>query len=231
MKKLGLIGGLGPEATIGYYRLLIKSFQERTGSGNYPEFIINSLDMQRITELLNEDRWDDLAETTVGAIQAVAAAGADFAAISSNTPHIVLEKVRKTAPIPVISLVEATCDMAKMLGQTKLGLFGTRFTMQADFYQKVFTPQGIAIIVPELTEQEFIHNKIINELESGILVASTKRWFLAIANRLKEEAAIDGLILGCTELSLLLNRDELGIPFLDTAAIHVEKIVDRMLED
>jgi aspartate racemase len=148
--------------------------------------------------------------------------------VAANTPHIVFDEVHRRSPIPLLSIVEATCDEAKTLGLTKLGLFGARFTMQARFYPDVFSREGIALAVPDQHDQAYIHHIYLNELVKGIVRSETRERLFAIVDRLKERDGIQGLILGGTELSLILRDSTVrGIPVLDTTRIHAKKIVDE----
>jgi aspartate racemase len=147
----------------------------------------------------------------------------------SNTPHIVFEDIQRQSPIPLVSIVRAACEATKELGITRVGLLGTRFMMKGQFYARAFAEQGITIVVPGQEEQEFIHNKYMGELVQGIFLDETRERLLSIVDRLIEQQDIQGLILGGTELPLIL-RDESykGIPFLDTTKIHVERAVAQM---
>ncbi len=157
-------------------------------------------------------------------------AGADFALISANTPHIVFDEVAFKSRIPLISIVEATCGAVKALGLKRLALFGTRYTMQATFYLKVFSREGIEVFIPEPNDQDYIHDKYMNELVPGKFLAETRAGLLDIVDRMKARSDIDGIILAGTELPLILrDPDHNGIPFLNTTKIHVEAAVTEML--
>ncbi|MCZ7380622.1 MAG: amino acid racemase [Candidatus Methanoperedens sp.] len=226
MKRIGIIGGLGPESTIDYYKGIINIFRQRESGLAAPEIIIYSADVNRLLELAEAREWNKLVEWLVEMVNALHNAGAEFAVIGSNTPHIVFDKVKSRSPIPMLSIVDETCKRASNMKLKKLGLMGTKFTMESDFFQKAFHDAGISIIVPMKDEQQFIYNKIISEIGLGIIKNSTRQELLSIAKRMIEEDSIDGLILGCTELPLILEKDEYGIPFLNTTAIHIDSIVD-----
>jgi aspartate racemase len=229
MKTLGIIGGIGPESTIEYYRLLIGGYRERVADGSYPHLLINSVDVNRVLALSAQRKLDELAEYLLASLLQLERAGADFGILAANTPHIVFGEISKRSPIPLISIVAAACDVAKARGLKRLGLFGTLSTMQAGFYQETFARAGIAVMTPELEDQNYIHEKYVGELVNGVFLAETREGLLRIANALKERHAIDGLILGGTELPLIL-RDGSGveIPFLDTTRIHVNAALERM---
>jgi len=231
MKTAGIIGGIGPESTIEYYRQIIALYRERTGDNSYPSILINSIDMTHMLELVGAQRFDELVAYLVAEIGRLARAGADFALLSSNTPHIVFDRIRAAAPLPMISIVEATCARAKTLGLRKLGLFGTRFTMQGPTYKGVFAQNDIQLVVPAADDLEYIHSKYMGEWIYGIILDETKARLLQIVHGLKETHGIQGLILGGTEIPLILkDADDPDIPFLDTTRIHVEAVVDRLLE-
>jgi len=230
VKLIGMIGGIGPESTIDYYRLFIATYQERKPDGSYPSLLINSIDM---TKMLNLVSANDLATLTVYLLQEirrVAQAGATLGLLASNTPHIVFEDLQRVSPIPLISIVETTCQAAISQQLKRVGIFGTRFTMQGSFYQKVFERERIALVVPEIADQEYIHTVYMTELVKGVFREEARERFVAIARRLREQQGIEGLILGGTELPLLL-RDASGIdmPLLDTARLHVERAVSELL--
>ena len=231
MKTVGVIGGIGPESTIEYYRLLIKEYRSRVPDGGYPPVLINSIDLTKLLRLVGAGELDAVTHYLAIEVARLARAGADFAVLSSNTPHIVFEPLRRRSPIPMISIVEATREVAYALGLRRVGLFGTRFTMQEPFYPSAFAERGIAVVVPGPEDQTYIHDKYLGELVEGIIVPETRERLLAIGDRLRVQERVEAIILGGTELSLIL-RDAPGssVPFLDTTAIHVERIVSEMLE-
>ncbi len=230
MKTLGIIGGVGPESTIEYYQNIIALYRERQHDGSYPEFVINSVDLKRGLDFMAANNLTGMADYLLEEIAKLARAGANFGLISANTPHIVFDELASKSPIPLISIVEATCTAAKARKLKRLALFGTRFTMQGTFYPKVFSSQGIELVVPDPTDQDYIHDKYLNELVLGKFRPETRAGLLAIVDRMKATSDIDGVILAGTELPLILRDAEHNrIPFLDTTKIHCEAAVDRML--
>ena len=228
MKTLGIIGG--PESTIDYYQSIIALYRERTTDGSYPQFIINSIDLKKGLAFMDASNLSGMADFLLEAIGKLARAGADFGLISANTPHIVFDEVASKSPIPLISIVEATCATAKARELKRLTLFGTRYTMQAAFYPKVFSREGIELFVPERDDQDYIHGKYFNELVPGKFLPETHAGLLAIVDRMKAKSDIDGVILAGTELPLILrDPDYNGIPFLNTTKIHCEAAVTEML--
>ena len=230
MKTLGIIGGLGPESTIDYYGKIIALYRERAGDGSYPQFIINSINMKKGLDFMEANNLAGMADYLLEELGKLGGAGATFGLISANTPHIVFDEVASKSPISLISIVEATCAAAKARKLKRLALFGTRYTMQATFYPKVFSREGIELLVPGPEDQTYIHDKYLNELVSGKFLTDTRANLLAIVDRMKEKHDIDGVILAGTELPLILrDREHNGIPFLDTTEIHCEAAVTEML--
>jgi len=230
MKTLGMIGGLGPESTIDYYQRIIALYRERTRNGSYPEFIVASVNLRKGLDFMDANDLAGMADYLLQGIGKLVRAGADFGLISANTPHIVFDDVASKSPIPLISIVEATCAAAKTRNLKRLALFGTAYTMQGTFYAKVFSREGIELLVPEPNDQDYIHDKYMNELVPGKFLAETRSGLLAIVDRMKAKSDIDGVILAGTELPLILrDSDQNEIPFLDTTKIHVEAAVTEML--
>ena len=230
MNTLGIIGGLGPESTIDYYQKILALYRERTGDGSYPEFIIASVNLRKGLDFMDANDLAGMADYLLEGIGKLARAGADFGLISANTPHTVFDEVASKSPIPLISIVEATCAAAKARNLKRLALFGTRYTMQGSFYQKVFSREGIDLLVPDPTDQDYIHNKYFSELVPGEFLPQTRAGLLAIIDRMKAKSDIDGVILAGTELPLILrDPDHNGIPILNTTKIHVEAAVAEML--
>jgi len=230
MKKIGIIGGIGPESTVDYYKMIIGAFHERQAVLGYPEIIIYSANLSSLMEILEAGDWEGLTNWLLEKVVALQKAGADFAVIGSNTPHIVFDRVSSKSPLPMLSIIEETCKNAQKRGLKKLGLLGTRFTMESDFFKKPFEYREMAVIVPDKEDQELIHQRLFSEIELGIIKDSTREELLAIVRKMIDKHSIDAVILGCTELPLILNKDEFGIPFLNTTAIHAESIVKFCVE-
>jgi aspartate racemase len=229
-KLIGIIGGIGPESTIDYYRLFVSIYREHRPEGGYPPLLINSIDLARALKLVNSGDLEGLAAYMLEEIHRLARAGATHGLLSSNTPHIVFEEIDAASPIPLISIVDTACRAAVERKLKRVGLFGTRFTMQGGFYQKVFAREGIEVLIPDSGDQEFIHGTYLNELVNGIVRAETRERYTAIARRMKAEQGIEALILGGTELPLLLRGAiDIGVTLLDTARLHVERAVAELL--
>ncbi len=227
----GMVGGLGPESTVIYYQQIIAAYRKAKQHASYPHLLLSSIDLQRMLVLLAASDLAGIADYMLHAIRSLAAAGATFAFIGANTWHIVFDQVEQLSPIPLISIVQTACAAAKQAGCKRLGLFGTRYTMQADFYPKVFAPSGLAIVPPAQSEQDYIHEKYMGELLNGVVVPETRQQLLKIMQGMQDRDQIDGVILGGTELSLLFQDHTAGsIPLFDTTKIHVQAVVARMLE-
>src|ERR1700730_3737704 len=230
MKTLGMIGGVGPESTIDYYKNIIALYRERKRDGTYPQFVINSINLTKGIDFVNANDLAGMAGFLLEEIAKLPLAGAEFGLIAANTPHIVFDAIAPKSPIPLISIVEATCAHAKAQKLKRLALFGTRYTMQADFYPKVFSREGIELVVPDPKDQDYIHDKYLNELVPGIFLPETRAGLLEIVDRLTAKVDIDGVILAGTELPLILcDPVHNGIPFLDTMKIHAQAAVAEML--
>lgn len=225
-----MIGGLGPESTIDYYRSIITRYRARKPDGGYPSIVINSLDVDKGIAMLDNGRLAQLADYLAAGVEQLVHAGAEFGFIAANTPHLVFDEVQRRSLIPLLSIVYATADRARTLGLRTVGLFGTGFTMRAHFYPEQFQRVSIAVVPPKESEQDYIHQKYIGELLNNQFLPETRREILRIAHRMKAEDRVEAIVLAGTELPLLLRDYEAPeIEFLDTTVIHVEAIVDELL--
>ena len=230
MRTLGIIGGLGPESTIDYYRSIIAGFRARRPGAGYTHVIINSLDVDKGIGMLDAGKLHELADYLASGVELLARAGAEFGAIAANTPHIVFDELQRRSAIPLLSIVRAASDHARTRGLKKVGLFGTGFTMGASFYPKEFEQAGITLVLPKNSERELIHLKYIGELLQNRFLPETRTEILKIAQRMKVEDAVEAIVLAGTELPLLLRESaNADIEFLDTTVIHVEAIVEALL--
>jgi len=227
--SVGLVGGLGPESTIDYYRRILEAWgHERPGSA--PSIVIDSLDVQLGIRLVERDRAG-LIEYLAGSLRRLAGAGVGFAALTANTPHIVFDELSAQSPVPLVSIVETCALEAKRRGMHRLALLGTRFTMEGSFYPNVLARHGLTLVPMATEDVGWIHERYLGELLKGDFRDETRRGFVALVARLRERSAIDAVILGGTELPLLLKDAEVGgVPALDTTALHVGAIVRRLLE-
>jgi aspartate racemase len=229
MKKLGIVGGLGPVSTMDYYSGIIQGVRARTGDGNYPKIVIDSVNMTELLSYLYRKDWDSLTSVLVGSINYLANAGAELAAIASNTPHIVFDRVQKQSVLPLISIVDATCTYAQSKGCQKVLIIGTAFTMRSGLYAEAFEKYGITAIVPSENEQSIIHGIIFPNLEDGIVVPEDKLKMLEIINGLLMEQQADAVALACTELPLMIKDGDIDALILNTTQIHIETIVHSIL--
>jgi aspartate racemase len=229
MKTLGLVGGTGPESTIEYYRLLVAKYREQA-DGNSPPLVINSVNLKNMIEWMTAGELAKVTNYLSDAIDKLRLAGADLAALTANTPHIVFDELQARSALPLISIVEAACDKVQELNLKTVALFGTRFTMQAPFYPTVFSRSDVKLVLPNDEEQHYIHEIYMGELLKDVFRPETRARLLAIADEMRERDQIEAVILGGTELPLVL-RDEQhnGMPLLDTTRIHVERLVTEML--
>ena len=229
MKTLGLIGGTGPESTIDYYRLLTAQYREKA-DGASPPLIINSVDLKRLLAWMTAKELDKVADYLVEEIEKLRKAGADFAALTANTAHIVFDELQQRSALPLISIVEAACERAQALGLQRVALFGTRYTMQGSFYPEVFSRTNVELIMPNSQEQAYIHEIYLGELLKDVFLPETRARVLQIADDMKARQGIEAVILGGTELPLLLRAEEHnGIRLLDTTRIHVDRLIEELL--
>ena len=230
MTTVGIIGGIGPESTVEYYRLLISGYRQLRPDGSYPSILLNSLDVSKLLAWMGAGQLSEVSDYLVDGLQKLVRAGADFGIIAANTPHIVFDEVQRRSPIPLVSIVEATCAEAEKRGISKVALLGTRFTMQAHFYQDVFSRKGITLVVPPEDEQLYIHEKYVGELLIGVFLPETREKLLEIIEGVKRRDQIQAVILGGTELPLILQGEQAcGVPLLDTTRIHAQAVVERLL--
>jgi aspartate racemase len=227
MKTVGIVGGLGPESTIEYYRRILDAW-EREDPSTAPSIVIDSLDVRLALRLVDSDR-SALTEYLLASLRRLAGAGVDFAAMTANTPHIVFDELAARSPVPLLSIVEVCAQEAQRRSLGRLALLGTRFTMEAAFYPLVCARYGIAVVMPHEADRAWIHERYVGQLLRGEFRDDTRREFTSLVSRLQDEEGIDGIILGGTELPLLLSSALIAdVPALDTTALHVAAIVKRL---
>ena len=232
MKTLGIIGGIGPESTVEYYRHLIATYRDRRPDGSAPPLILNSIDLHKMLApiIAGPGHYHETIDYLIAEIRKLERASAEYAIIAANTPHIVFDQIAARAAIPLISIVDAACAEVRRRGMKQVALFGTRFTMQGRFYPEVFERAGLRIILPRVDEQAFIHDAYMNELLQNKVLEPTRARLIEIADRLSEHEEADAVLLGGTDLSLILyDGMSRRVPFLDTARIHAEAAIERML--
>jgi aspartate racemase len=227
MATVGIIGGLGPESTIDYYRRILDAWQ-REDPTTAPSLIIDSLDVQRALRLVDRDR-PALTEYLLASLRRLAGAGVDFAAMTANTAHIVFDELAARSPVPLVSIVEVCAQEAQRRGLGRLALLGTRFTMEGPFYPTVCARYGIDVVPPREADRVWVHERYIGQLLKGEFRDDTRREFISLVRRLRDDERVDGVILGGTELPLLLPSPVIAeVPALDTTALHVAAIVKRL---
>jgi aspartate racemase len=229
-KTIGMIGGIAPASTVDYYQRIISRFQDRTGLREYPSIIINSINMTHMMNLINNDQLDELVDYLSEEIFVLEKAGAKVVFMASNTPHLVYEQLVQRVKTKMVSIVDSTISYAQAKGYARLGLIGTITTMESDFYQDGFESVGMEIITPMPDERKYIHKVYMEELARGRFMPETKNRLLSIATRMYNEGQIEGLILGGTELPLILKTSDMeDIELLNTTKIHVERILDAVI--
>jgi aspartate racemase len=225
VKTIGIVGGIGPESTIDYYRLLLARSPELGGSES-PQVVINSVDYWALRRLLDAKDDAGLADMLVREIELLQRAGAGVAIIAANTPHLVFDAVQARVSLPLVSIVEATAEVAAAQGLERPGLLGTRYTMQGRFFGDVFAARGMKIVAPEGRDVDYVHDVYVNELVRGQFLDTSRVGLVAVMDRLRARGA-DAIILGGTELPLILRGVEYPLPVLDTTQIHVDAVLQR----
>jgi aspartate racemase len=225
---VGIIGGIGPESTIDYYRSIIDVYRKRA-NGDSPAIVITSLDVDRLVGWFTAKRLDDVVGYIGDELDRLHDAGATFAILAANTPHLVFDRLQARAKLPILSIVEAVGDVAARNGATRLGLLGTRFTMEAPFYPEVLARRSITVVRPAADEITWVHERYIGELLKNEFKPETRDGIKQIVDRLRREDGIEGLIYGGTELPLLMRDVPIGLPTIDSTLVHVDAIVSRLL--
>ncbi len=226
MKKIGLIGGTGPEATVDYYKAIIDAFKDGSGEMDYPEIIIYSVNLGKLMGFMRSGNYEGAIAYLSEAIARLKDAGADFAAITANTPHIFFDEINGQAGLPLISIAEVTRAEALRRNLKRPGLFGTGFTMDASFYPDSFRLKGMEVVLPAKEDRELLHHKLFSEIELGIFKDETRELLIDVIGKMVQQQQIDSLILGCTEFPLILTGPFYhGIPMLNTTRIHVDALV------
>ena len=222
MKSIGLIGGITPESTIMYYRVLNQLASNKYGSKHSAKLLLNSVDYGEISRLQHEGRWDLLDTMMADAAISLEKAGASYILICANTMHLTIEAIKDKVNIPVIHIAEATAEKIKEKSLSKVILLGTKYTMEKRFYIDILESHGIGVVVPNTEDRDIVHNVIYEELSKGILNESSKNDYINIISKLAADGA-EGVILGCTEIPLLIKQEDVTIPIFDTTTIHATK--------
>lgn len=231
MNKLGLIGGTGPESTIEYYKGIEYGVQQKSGRSFFPNLTIESLSVFDVLGFCGQQDYAGLTAYLLKGIRNLAAAGAQYAALTGITPHIVFDELSKASPIPLISMVDTARDYAAANDYKKICLLGTLPTMEGTFFQNSFAKRGIEVVTPAAEEKNYIGAKIETELEFGKVLPETQRAFQKIAERIIREEQVQAIVLGCTELPLIFGGVELPVPYIDVMKVHINALVDLIMHD
>jgi aspartate racemase len=229
-RVLGIVGGTGPESTVDYYRSLVATWRRRRPDGSYPRVLINSIEANRVFQNLTAGDFDAVGRDLGPAVKALAAAGCQRALLASNASHLAFDRIEPPPAIPLIHIVDATRDAASIEGQSRLGLLGTRFVMESDLYPARFAPAGLEVILPTAPERELVHGIYFGELVPGIVRDESRAALAQVVAAMRDRDGIDAVILGGTELALILREPTCaGVPVINTAQIHVDAAVDWLL--
>jgi len=231
MKTIGLIGGMSWESTVEYYQIINELVKQRLGGLHSAKILMYSVDFEEIAKLQHEGRWKELTEVMVDIARRLEGAGADFLLICTNTMHKMADDVQQGINIPLLNIIDVTAERIKKLNLRKIGLLGTKFTMEDDFYKgRLIKKHGIEVVIPNDEERQVIHDIIYKELCLGVIKRSSKEKVKRILENLISKGA-EGIILGCTELPLLIKQEDCNVPILDTTRIHAEAAVEYAISD
>jgi len=230
MKTIGIIGGMSWESSAEYYRLINENIKSRLGPTHSAELVMYSMDFQRAAQLELEERWSELAMLLNGAITRLEKAEADFVLMASNTAHQVAEIVQRSINVPLLHIADVTAEEIAKAGIFTVGLLGTRFVMEQDFYKERFRAKGIDVVVPDRVARDYVHNVIFNELCAGKLIPESKQKIQTMILDL-QQAGAEAVVLACTELPLLIHVEDTPVRLFDTMALHVNKAVTLALEE
>jgi aspartate racemase len=228
-KRIGILGGLSPESTIEYYHYITRVYTERYGDYGYPEIVIVSVSFQPYVDWPQEDRWDLVAQGLSEAAQRLEAAGADFIILATNTMHLVFDQVQANVHIPMLSLPDIVGEAILARGVRTVGLLGTQFTMEKRFYQDVLAQKGITVLVPGDRDRHYVNQAIYDQLVAGVILDETRDEFVRIVHGLAARGA-EGIILGCTEIPLLIGAKDVSIPLFDSTVLHAEAALNYALK-
>lgn len=228
MKKVGIVGGIGPESTLDYYKGIIDAFKADYEKNGYPEIGIESVNIKEFTAMANSGEWSKMALMIAERFEKLRSGGAEIGAIASNTPHKVFDEIQSQTRLPLINIVEATATSAAEQGVKTCILLGTRFTMESGLYDQFFNRKGMSIVVPDKAQRDYINKKVFDEIEFGIIKEDTRKEFLRILYELLEKSGADGAIMGCTELPLIYKPEDMSCTYLNTTGIHIDAIVSAI---
>ncbi|MBR4556545.1 MAG: amino acid racemase [Clostridiales bacterium] len=226
MKKIGLVGGTGPESTLMYYRKLNEEMDRITGGKDMPEIVIESVNFRRMWGYVERNETDNLADYLEEKLNGLAKCDAEVIALTAITCYVVYDELAARFDKPIVSIPKTVCDEVVSKGIKKIGLLGTMFTMERDYMKKDLTDAGVEVFVPGEEDRKLVAKRILEELEVGIVKESTLKELTDIINRMKDENGIEGVILGCTELPVILNSDNCPVACFDAVEIHIKKLIE-----
>jgi aspartate racemase len=229
-KKIGIIGGLSPESTVSYYLNITRKYVQRFNDYSYPEILIYSVNLESYHQWRENDRWDLITDNLVFAAEKLKAAGSDFGLIATNTMHKVFNDVQSNCTLPLIHILDPTAKAILTSGIKRVGLLGTRFTMSEPFYKEALLKRGIDCVVPNHDQQKVIHQIIEQELVRNTLTSASKQQYLSVIDDLIRRGA-EGVILGCTEIPLLINQNDCSVPVFDTALLHSDEALELAISE
>jgi aspartate racemase len=228
-KTIGILGGMSPESTVAYYEYITRTYTKRFGDYGYPEVLIYSVSFQPYVDWPREDRWDLVAGGLSKAARALEGAGADFILIATNTMHIVFEEVEASVNVPMLSLLDAVGEAVRQRNIETVGLLGTAFTMEKAFYRQGLAEKGVEVLVPDSVDRKVVNDVIYDELVAGKIRDASRDAYVQIIDKLTGRGA-EGVILGCTEIPLLVRQEDVDVPLFDTTEIHAEAALRYAVE-
>ncbi len=229
MKKIGILGGMSPESTTLYYEHITRTYTARFGDYGYPEILIYSVNFQKFVDWQHSGRWTEAAREMVDALDRLHGAGADFGLIATNTMHIVFEEVQRAVHMPLLSIIQATAEAILAAGLRSVGLLGTVFTMSEPFFREGLDRAGVSVLVPDQGDQQRINEVIYQELCRGEIRPRSREFFLQVIEALRARGA-EGIVLGCTEIPLLVEPHHCEFPLFNTSLLHAAKALEFALE-
>ena len=225
MKKIGLVGGTGPESTLMYYKELNTRIDRMTNGTEMPDIAVESVNFRRAWGYVSAGEYGLLADYLAEKVNSLRAGGAEVISLTAGTMHIVLEDLLRKTQVPLVSIPRAVCREAQARGYRKIGLLGTIFTMEQDYMKTDFRDAGIEVVIPDKADRELIAKRILEELENGIVKESTLKEFQEIIRGMRDRDGIEAVVLGCTELPLILKPDNCPVPCLDSVEIHINELI------
>jgi aspartate racemase len=221
-KRIGILGGMTAESTVTYYQYIVRAYQQRFGDHGYPEIVIYSVSFQQFEDWMEAGNWEAIAAALAEGLRRLHAAGAQVGVIATNTMHLLFDRLERASPLPLVSIVDVTARAIERARLSRVGLLGTRFTMEKPFYAERLARHGIATIVPDVADRHDVHRVIMKELSLGIVTDASRRRYLEIIDGLVSRGA-EAVVLGCTEIPLLVRPEDTPVLLFDTTTLHAEE--------